>query len=185
MSSPNLLLARPSLRARNSTPSPSPKARTTPITESRSRCPRPRAPNATAAVTAPRTEPRLTLTPNSNAAAPPVKANSAVPCTAKAIPRATIRGASRPATRPSTAPASRALRTNGRVSSVPVPSKVNSRWSRSIMAVTAAARAICRCGGSGGLGLPPDGPHPPPRAGREFAAPRHRSRRVQTAPQTS
>ena len=79
------------------------------------------------AVTAPATAPRLTLTPTSSAAAPPVNASSAVPCTANAMPRATISGASTPATSPSSAAASSALCTKPWPSSSPVPVKVKRR----------------------------------------------------------
>ena len=71
----------------------------------------------------------------SSAAAPPVKASSAVPCTANAIPRATISGASAPATSPSTrAGDQRVLHERAAPSSSPVPSKVKSRLSTSFMA---------------------------------------------------
>src|SRR5690606_7254180 len=64
--------------------------------------------------------------PRSSAAAAPVNANSAVPCTANDIRRITISGPSVPATSPSTAAAASAISTKSSWSRRPVSSKSNS-----------------------------------------------------------
>src|SRR6266496_1968141 len=90
-----------------STPMPSPNERITPITESRSASRAPRIPSSSAATTAPANAPYSTPMPSSSAPAPPVNANSEVPCTANDIRRITISGQMIPATSPRIAAANR------------------------------------------------------------------------------
>jgi hypothetical protein len=83
-------------------------------------------PSTSAATIAPASAPCPTLTPSSNAAAPPVNDSSLVPCTANAMLRLTISGPSTPATSPRIAAASNAVCTKSNRSSSPVSSKSNS-----------------------------------------------------------
>ncbi len=100
----------------------------TPITESRSDSRPPSRPSRRAATTAPASAPYPTPTPSSSAAAAPVKASSAVPCTANDMRRMTMSGPNVPATSPSTAAASSAVRTKSKPSSSIVRSMSNN-WS--------------------------------------------------------
>jgi len=75
---------------------PIPKARMAPIAESRSRGREPRVAISTATTREPTSAPATALSATSRPAAAPVKASSAVPCTAKDMPLMTTKGAISP-----------------------------------------------------------------------------------------
>src|ERR1700712_102659 len=129
-----------------STARPNPKARTTPIAESRSRARWPSMPNKMAANAEPTNAPIPTLKPVSSAKDAPVRDNSLDPCTAKDICRMTMNGPTSPASNASRAAANNACWTKSRRSRSRVMSKDN-RWprtsvSRSVMIVPARVAGV-------------------------------------------
>ena len=92
---------------------PIPKARMMPIAESRSRALAPRVAISTATARKPASAPATGLFATSRPAAAPVKASSAMPCTAKDIRLVTTSGPMSPQVTATSAAASRACWANG------------------------------------------------------------------------
>ncbi len=99
---------------------PMPKARMAPIAESRSRGRAPRVAIRPATTSDPASAPAVGLFAIRSPAAAPVKASSAVPCTANDMPRVTTKGLIRPPVTATRAAASSACWANGWASRNPM-----------------------------------------------------------------